>query len=230
MGLHPVYHLKQITSFGEQFRYLQTLSNVTKVMFMPFSDDQAYDYRGLCPAAVYLRYFKRSCQVVWKGSNWTFVGAFRYDTNHNHPSIRFLSQQQGDVKSIRFEPLERDFFNLLAKLEYICTKYFPDVNNHPTKLFNAADSLDVLRRINHEHALDKLKKELLEAEKKEPENNHKPSQLKSDTSVSKEKTPIDIPEFTQQNVKLKPENTTNSEEEKENQQQPKHTFPFLHHR
>lgn len=138
-----------------------------------------------------------------------------------------------DFSSIRFEPLDRNLYDLLSELETICPEYFPDITEHPTRFFNDADALDVLRRIDHEHALDKLKKELLEAEKaekKEPENNHKSSNLKSDTSASKEITPIDISESTQQNVKLKPENTTNSEEETENQQQPKRTFPFFHHR
>lgn len=138
-----------------------------------------------------------------------------------------------DVKSIRFEPLDRDVYNLLAELEDICPKYFPDVIEHPTKFFNVADALDVLRRIDHEHALDKLKKELLEAEKaekKEPENNHEPSNLNAKTSVPKENTPVNIPESTQQTGKPQQENTTKADEEKENQQQPKHTFPFFHRR
>ena len=69
-----------------------------------------------------------------------------------------------DFSSIRFEPLDRNLYDLLSELETICPEYFPDIAEHPTRFFNDADALDVLNRIDQSHVLEKLKQEALREE------------------------------------------------------------------
>lgn len=135
-----------------------------------------------------------------------------------------------DFTSIRFEPLDRNLYDLLSELETICPEYFPDITEHPTRFFNDADAMDVLNRINQSHVLEKLKQEALREEESTQEKENVQKNEKIEATRELERTPEHTPETKQPDVKPEATKLEATEEEPDRDAEKKHIIPIFHRR